>query len=332
LNSNYTYPRLNALIDRAIAQSRRQPRKIGLVYPCDGLALEAAARIAELGIAQPVLIGPPGRIAQAAQSLDSRVNFRLDRFELCASADSAPQAAQRATELVHEGGLHALMKGSLHTDELMSAIVDKVTGLRGNRRISHVFIFDLPRYHKLLALADCVVNIAPNLAAKQDILSNAIELLPKIVRSQDLGANTALNTAPIKVAIVTAIETVNAAIPASVDAQSLVRLGVNGGWPGSVIEGPFGFDNAFSAEAARIKKMDSVVAGDADLMLMPDLNAGNMLYKSFNYVGGGDCAGIVLGAKVPIVLTSRADSLTARLASVALAVLAFSAAERKVGS
>jgi phosphate acetyltransferase/phosphate butyryltransferase len=205
--------------------------------------------------------------------------------------------------------LAMLMKGSLHTDELMSAVVNKLEGLRSHRRISHAFLFDLPSYHKLLALADCVVNIAPDIKTKRDIVGNAVELLQR------------LGIATPKVAVVTAVETVNPQIPATLDAQALVQFAAEGAWPGAVVEGPFGFDNAFSAEAARIKKIKSAVAGDADLMLMPDLNAGNMLYKSFVYVAGGECAGLVLGAKVPIVLTSRADSQMARLASVALGVL-----------
>ncbi|MGH8795975.1 MAG: bifunctional enoyl-CoA hydratase/phosphate acetyltransferase, partial [Caldimonas sp.] len=203
-----------------------------------------------------------------------------------------------------------LMKGSLHTDELMQAVVHKSSGLRGETRISHAFLFDLPRYPKLLALADCVVNIAPHLPAKRDILANAIALLQR------------LGIAEPKVGIVAAVETVNPAIPATVDAQALVEMSRNGAWPGAIVEGPLGFDNAISAEAARTKRIESRVAGDADLLLVPDLNAGNMLYKSFVYIGGGECAGLVLGAKVPIVLTSRADSLQARIASVALATLA----------
>ncbi len=219
-------------------------------------------------------------------------------------------AAQHAAELAKQGVVGALMKGSLHTDELMSAVVSKSAGLRTDRRISHAFLFDLPRYHKLLALADCVVNIQPDLKTKRDILSNALALLRQLGVSRP------------KVGIVAAVETVNPAIAATLDAQALVAMARDGAWPGAVIEGPFGFDNVISAEAARIKKIDSEVAGDPDLLLMPDLNAGNMLYKSFNYIGGGDCAGLVLGAKVPIVLTSRADSVPSRLASVALAVLA----------
>ncbi len=253
-----------------------------------------------------MLVGARDLIERAADA----AGVDAARFEIV-ETDAAPAAAAlRSTALAREGAVRALMKGSLHTDELMSAVVHKTTGLRGTTRISHAFLFDLPRYPKLLALADCVVNIAPHLPAKRDILTNAIRLL------QTLGI-----AAP-KVGIVAAVETVNPAIAATVDAQALVEMARRGEWPGAIVDGPFGFDNAISAEAARIKKIVSSVPGDADLLLMPDLNAGNMLYKSFNYIGGGDCAGLVLGATVPIVVTSRADSLQSRIASVALAVLA----------
>jgi len=289
----------------ALAASRGAPR-IGIVYPCDVLALDAAVRIEEAGLARPVLIGPREQIARAADA--AGINVR--RFETVDCGESAALAASRATSLARDGEVQVLMKGSLHTDELMSAIVHKVTGLRGPTRISHAFVFDLPRYHKLLALTDCVVNITPLLPAKRDILTNAVALLHKLGIERP------------KVAIIAAVETVSQAIPATLDAQALVALARQGEWPGVIVEGPFGFDNAISAEAALIKGMDSPVAGDPDLLVVPDLNAGNMLYKSFNYIGGGDCAGLVLGATVPIVLTSRADSLQSRIASVALAVLA----------
>ena len=301
-----SHPRLTQLVARARAVAGAHAPAIALVYPCDALALNAAVRIAHSGIARPLLVGPTALIARAAD--EAGVDMRA--FEVVATSDAAPQAALRATTLAREGVVSALMKGALHTDELMSAVVNKATGLRGDTRISHAFVFDLPRYPKLLALADCVVNIAPDLKTKRDILSNALALLRQ------------LGIAQPKVGIVAAVETVNPAIVATLDAQALVALAAEGAWPGAIVEGPMGFDNAISAQAARIKKMDSQVAGDADLLLMPDLNAGNMLYKSFNYIGGGDCAGLVLGAKVPIVLTSRADSLQSRLASVALAVLA----------
>ncbi|MGH8821532.1 MAG: bifunctional enoyl-CoA hydratase/phosphate acetyltransferase [Rhodoferax sp.] len=300
------HPRLFGLVRRAQQRAATHAPAVGLVYPCDALALSAAAQIAAAGIARPVLIGPAESIHRAADA----AGVDISQFEVVDTADTGSGAALRATALAREGVVGALMKGSLHTDELMSAVVHKETGLRGTARISHAFLFDLPRYPKLLALADCVVNIAPNLQTKRDIVGNAIALLQR------------LGIAHPKVAIVAAVETVNPAIPATVDAQALVQMAQQGAWPGAMVEGPFGFDNAISAEAARIKKIDSQVSGDADLLIMPDLNAGNMLYKSFNYIGGGDCAGLVLGAKVPVVLTSRADSLHSRMASVALAALA----------
>ena len=300
-----SHPRLEQLVARAIARAGSAPSALALVYPCDALAMDAAGRILDSGMARPVLIGPAGLIAQAA----AQAGVTLDRFEVVDTGVHAPDAALRATTLARSGTVSALMKGSLHTDELMSAVVNKATGLRDNTRISHAFVFDLPRYPKLLALADCVVNIAPDLKTKKDILGNAVALL------QTLGI------ARPKVGIVAAVETVNPAIPATTDARDLVDMAKAGAWPDAIVEGPLGFDNAISAEAARIKKIQSQVAGAADLLVMPDLNAGNMLYKSFNYIGGGDCAGLVLGASVPIVLTSRADSLQSRLASVALAVL-----------
>ena len=307
-----SHPRLDALVASARERAASAPPALALVHPCDALAMEAAQRIAAAGIARPLLVGPRESILAAAAG----AGIDAGGFEIEDSGAHAPAAAQRAVALAREGAVAALMKGSLHTDELMSAVVARDTGLRTERRISHAFLFDLPRYHKLLALADCVVNIAPNLATKRDILGNAVELLQR------------LGIAHPKVGIVAAVETVNPQIPATLDAQALVEAARGGAWPGAIVEGPFGFDNAFSAEAARVKKIESTVAGDADLLVMPDLNAGNMLYKSFVYVGGGDCAGLVLGARVPIVLTSRADSLAARLASVALAVLAAPAPAR----
>ena len=299
------HPRLDDLIRRARAYAAGAPQRIALIYPCDSTAIDAAARIADEALGVPVLVGPRDAMAVAARS----AGIDLGRFEIVETTDAPADAARRGVRLVREGRAAVLMKGSLHTDELMSAVVHRDEGLRTARRISHVFLFDLPRYPKLLGLADCVVNIAPDLKTKRDILSNAIELL------QTLGV------AEPKVGLLAAVESVNPAIPATLDAQALVEMARQGAWPGALVEGPFGFDNAISAEAARIKKMNSPVSGDADLLLVPDLNAGNMLYKSFNYIGGGECAGLVLGARVPIVLTSRADSLLARIASVALAVL-----------
>jgi phosphate acetyltransferase len=310
------HARLDALVQSARRHEAgaRSPTRIGLVYPCNALALHAAQEMLAQGLAQPVLIGPQAKIT----ALATTEGIDLSAMAMQDTVDAPTLAASHACMLVRAGALSALMKGSLHTDELMSAVVNKDTGLRTKRRISHAFLFDLPRYHKLLALADCVVNIAPDLRTKQDILANAVELLQ------------ALGISHPKVGIVAAVETPNASIPATIDAQTLVQLAREGHFSSALVEGPFGFDNAISAQAATIKGMQSQVAGDADLLIMPDLNAGNMLYKSFNYIGGGDCAGVVLGASVPIVLTSRADSLVSRIASVALAVLAAAAFSSKV--
>ena len=318
-----THPRLAALIARARAGAAERLPRIGLVYPCDGAALQAAQAIDGAGIARPVLVGVRERIVRAAaaagvdiarfEHVDVEPSSVADDSTPAAASADARKAAHAAVALVRDGVLGALMKGSLHTDELMAAVVRRETGLRGAHRISHVFVFDAPRYPKLLALADCVVNIAPHLPAKRDILVNALELL-----------RGAFAIAVPKVGILAAVETVNPQIAATVDAAALVEEAGRGAFGAAVVEGPFGFDNAISAEAARMKGIASRVSGDADLLLVPDLNAGNILYKSFIYVGGAECAGVVLGARVPIVLTSRSDSLTTRVASAALASLAAS--------
>src|SRR6218665_2384209 len=305
------HPHLRARVQRGRERARCALPRLGLVYPCDAPAMHAATRIASERLAQPLLIGPrtgipaaPGAAGGGGAGVDAA------GVEIVDCGPGAAGAAHRAVTMARAGALGGLMKGSLHTDELMSAVLQRDGGLRGARRISHLFLFDLPRYPKLLGMADCVVNIAPDLPAKRDILGNAIGLL------RGLGLD-----AP-KVGIVAAVESVNPAIAATLDAQALVAMGHAGAWPGALVEGPFGFDNTISAHAAQLKRIESRVSGDADLLLVPDLNAGNMLYKSFIYIGGGECAGLVLGAKVPVVLTSRADSLAARIASVALAVLA----------
>ncbi|MBL8323324.1 MAG: bifunctional enoyl-CoA hydratase/phosphate acetyltransferase [Rubrivivax sp.] len=307
--TGYAHPRLHQLIGRAQAAARQAaaPQVVALVHPCDAHALRAAAAMVEAGIARPLLVGAPELIARAAAAAE--VDAR--RFEVMATSAEPKDAAARAVALARDGSAAALMKGSLHSDEYLGAIVSRSGGLLvRDTRVSHAFLFDLPRYHKLLALADCVVNVAPKPRAKHHILANAVQLLHT------------LGVAEPKVAVVTAVETVTEAIQATVDARLLVEASLDGEFGPAIVEGPFGFDNAFSAEAARIKGLKSHVAGDADLMVMPDLNAGNMLYKSFVYVGGAECAGLVLGVKVPVILTSRADSQLARLASVALAVLA----------
>jgi len=300
------HPRLGRLIHEASVRGREGPTVLGLVFPCDGLALRAAAAIENGAIARPVLIGPRAAILAAADT----AGIDCSSLELIDSGPVARDAALLAVKLVRDNALNALMKGSLHTDELMSAVVERHSGLRTDTRISHAFVFDLPRYHKLLMVADCVVNIAPDLKTKAAILGNAVRL------AHCLGLMSP------RVAILAAVEILNHAIQATVDARALVELAKAGAWAGAIVDGPLGFDNAISAKAARIKGITSEVAGEPDLMVVPDLNSGNMLYKSFVYIGGGDCAGVVLGARVPIVLTSRADSELSRIASVALAALA----------
>ena len=306
----YAHPRLEALVAQARARhagpAAAPPPAVAIVHPCDAMAMSAAQSIVAAGIARPILVGHEPSILKAASSC----GVDLRDFDVIATPEGGIAAAERAVELARQGAVAALMKGSLHTDELMAPVVRREGGLRGARRISHAFLFDIPGYHKLLALADCVVNIAPNLATKQDILANALDLLRTLGVQQP------------KAGIVAAVESVNPQIPATLDAQALVEMAGRGAFGPAIVEGPFGFDNAYSAQAARIKGINSRVSGDADLLLMPDLNAGNMLYKSFNYVGGADSAGLVLGAQVPIILTSRADSVVSRVASVALAVLA----------
>ena len=298
-------PRLEALIERA-RHAAGTAVTIALVYPCDALAMDAARQIVALGLARPLLVGPRAVIERASDA----AQVDAGDFEIVDTPGGPVAAARRAVALACEAEVLALMKGSLHTDELMSAFVDRDAGMRTDTRISHLFLFDLPRYPKLLGLTDCAINIAPDLKTKRDILDNAIGLLKK------------LGIGRPKVGILAAVETVNPAIPATVDAQALVALAHQGAWPGVQVEGPFGFDNAISADAARTKKIESAVSGDADLLLVPELNAGNMLYKSFTYIGSGECAGLVLGARVPLVMTSRSDPPLARVASVALAVLA----------
>lgn len=289
------------------------PLPTGVVFPCEATALDATLQAAAQGLIEPVLYGPASDIEQLAGRLGSTIAGLA-----VTDTGSDPMAAARAAVAdAAAGATKALMKGSLHTDELLSAVVSRDSGLRCGRRMSHVFMFDLPRYHKLLAVTDAVISIAPDAGAKAAALENACGML------RAYGIKTP------KIAVVTAVETVNSQIPATLDAQALVAQARAGDFGVCLVEGPFGFDNAFSSAAAKTKGIVSTVAGDADLLLVPDLNAGNMLYKSFVYVGGGECAGVVLGAAVPVILTSRADSLFSRLASCALASVLASAGPEK---
>ena len=297
-----THPKLLALIERAQAL----PSLVtAVVYANDDLSLRAAITAARAGLIEPVFYGSGARIRALAEQLHLPLPSRIVE-----TGESAVEAARRAVKDAADHQVAALMKGSLHTDELMAAVVARDAGLRTETRITHTFVFDLPRYAKLIALTDAVINIAPDVRTKADAITNAVRLLIQ------LGIQ-----AP-KVAILAAVEPGHERIPATVDAQALVALAVSGRFGSAMVEGPFGFDNAISATAAAAKGIVSVVAGHPDLLVVPDLNSGNMLYKSFVYVGGGECAGIVQGARVPIILTSRADSQFSRIASCALASIA----------
>ena len=280
------------------------PVSAAVCHPCDQVSLEGAVDAGRKGIIVPILVGPQRKIRSVAEE------FGLDVAGLrIVDSENAPDSAARAVALCRSGEAEVLMKGSLHTDEMMRQVANRDQGLRSGRRISHVFIMDVPSYSRTLLITDAAVNIRPTLDDKVDILVNAIEL------AQVLGIETP------KVAILSAVETVNPKISSTLDAAALCKMADRGQIAGAVLDGPLAFDNAISAEAARIKKIVSPVAGNADILLVPDLEAGNMLAKQLSYLADADAAGIVLGARVPIVLTSRADSAKARQASAAIAVL-----------
>jgi phosphate acetyltransferase len=249
-------------------------------------------------------VGPHARVIDVA----ARHNFDISAFELIASEHSH-DSAFKAVELVRTGRAQALMKGSLHTDELMGAVVSRESGIRTARRISHCFVMDVPNHPDALIITDAAVNIAPNLEDKIDIVQNAIDLA------------RALGVVEVRVAILSAMETVNPRVPSTIEAAALCKMADRGQITGGVLDGPLALDNAISLEAAAIKSIASPVAGRANVLVVPDLEAGNMLAKSLSFLAGADAAGVVLGARVPIILTSRADSLSTRLASCAVSVL-----------
>jgi phosphate acetyltransferase len=275
-----------------------------VAHPCDQSSLEGAVKAAEMGLIRPILVGPAAKIAAVAQEC----KLDISPYE-CVDVPHSHAAAAKAVEMVRAGRAEALMKGSLHTDELMGAVVQRDTGLRTNRRISHCFVMDVPALDQAIIITDAAVNIFPTLQDKVDIIQNAIDL------AQALG-----RTSP-KVAILSAMETVNPSVPSTIEAAALCKMAERGQITGGILDGPLALDNAIDLTAAQIKKIDSPVAGQADILVVPDLEAGNMLAKSLTFMAGADAAGIVLGARVPIILTSRADSLIARLASCAVAAL-----------
>ncbi|WP_448029903.1 phosphate acetyltransferase [Bradyrhizobium liaoningense] len=292
--------------DRLIAAAKAVPSLPTIVvHPCDETSLRGAVDSAQAGIIRPILVGPERRIRETA----SRHELDISGFEIVDAAHSE-DAAARSVELIHAARGEILMKGSLHTDELMRAVTAKGSGLRTERRISHVFVMDVPAYTETLFVTDAAINIFPDLDAKRDIIQNAI----------DFYNLAGFGNVP-RVAILSAVETVTSKIPSTIEAAALCKMADRGQISGGVLDGPLAFDNAIDPEAARIKGIKSEVAGRAQILVVPDLEAGNMLAKNLAYFAKADGAGIVLGARVPIVLTSRADTPRARMASCAVASL-----------
>ena len=288
-----------------------EPVPTAVAHPCEETALAGAIEAAEKGLIVPILVGPASRITEIA----TQHGIKLGKTRIVDVAHSHAAAAT-AVELIREGEAEILMKGSLHSDEILAAVVSKATGLRTGRRVSHVFIMDVPTYHKVLVVTDGAINIAPTLEDKVDICQNAIDLAISLGVSQP------------KVAILAAVESVTSKMPATIDAAALCKMADRGQITGGLLDGPLAFDNAISKEAARIKGIKSAVAGDPDILLAPDLEAGNILAKQLTFLANADSAGLVLGARVPIILTSRADSVRSRIASCAVAVLVAHARRR----
>jgi phosphate acetyltransferase len=305
----------HAKYDRLIANAQKVPAaKTVVVHPCDESSLRGPVEAAETGIIVPILVGPRAKIeaTAAAHKID------ISRYELVDAAHS-DDAAAKGVALIREGRGELLMKGSLHTDELMRAVTSSSTGLRTARRISHVFVMDVPTYAETLFITDAAINIFPDLDAKRDIIQNAI----------DLWVQVGLGTP--RVAILSAVETVTSKIPSTIEAAALCKMADRGQITGGLLDGPLAFDNAIDPEAAKIKGIKSEVAGRAQILVVPDLEAGNMLAKNLSFLAKADSAGIVLGARVPVILTSRADSVRSRMASCAVAVL-FADARRRIAA
>jgi phosphate acetyltransferase len=301
--------------ERLVARAKLVPAATTIVaYPCEESALRGPLEAAKIGIIVPILVGP----AQKIHVIAREHGLDISQYELIDVAHSEAAAA-KAVELIHESKGELLMKGSLHTDELMREVTSGKTGLRTARRISHVFIMDVPGYAETLFITDAAINISPDLDAKRDIIQNAIDLFT------DVGLGTP------RVAILSAVETVTTKIPSTIEAAALCKMAERGQITGGILDGPLAFDNAIDLEAARIKSIKSEVAGRAQILVVPDLEAGNMLAKNLIFLTKADSAGLVLGARVPIILTSRADSVRSRLASCAAAVL-YAHARRKAAA
>jgi phosphate acetyltransferase len=295
------HDKFHRLVERA---QRQQPVTTAVAHPCDEVSLESAVEAAKLKLIVPILVGPAARIRDVA----ARGKIDISALEIV-DAEHSHDSAAKAVGLVRAARAEALMKGSLHTDELMGAVVSRDAGLRTARRISHCFIMDVPGHATALVITDAAVNIAPTLEEKVDIVQNAIDLVH------------AMGVSDARVAILSAMETVNAKVPSTLEAAALCKMADRGQITGAQLDGPLALDNAISPEAAAIKKIASPVAGRANVLVVPDLEAGNMLAKSLTFLAGADAAGIVLGARVPIILTSRADALLTRLASCAVALM-----------
>ncbi len=278
-----------------------------VAHPCEESALTGAVEAAQAGLIEPILVGPAAKIEQTARS----ANVDLGKLEIVDTEHSV-ESAKKAVDLIKQGRAEVLMKGSLHSDELLSAVVSREGGLRTGRRVSHVFVMDVPTYHKVLIVTDAAINIAPSLEDKVDICQNAIDLVTSLRHDK--------SDKP-KVAILAAVETVTTKMPATLDAAALCKMAERGQITGGILDGPLAFDNAISTEAAKTKGIKSPVAGDPDILLVPDLEAGNILAKQLTFLANADSAGLVLGAKVPVILTSRADSVRSRIASCAVAAL-----------
>jgi phosphate acetyltransferase len=294
------YPHLDRY--RSTTQGKYTGR-VAVVYPCERTSLEAAAQVWQLGLSHVTLVGPRLRIQELADLAD----LDISGLALLETPDDPLAAAQAAVDLVRDGGATAIMKGSLHTDELLGVVVRRDSGLRGSRRLSHAFLFDIPGLDRPILVTDCVLNIAPDLAAKRDIAQNAIDL------AHQLGISTP------SVAVLSATESVNPSMQSSLDAAALSKMADRGQITGGMVDGPLGFDNAVSSDSASLKGIRSQVAGRPDILLVPSLDTGNVLYKCLVYMSKAACAGLVLGASVPIILTSRSDTCFSRTSSAALA-------------
>jgi phosphate acetyltransferase len=300
-----TAERKHEKYDRLIATAKTMPAvSTAVAHPCDGSSLTGVMEARDAGLIVPILVGPKHKIVDVAD----KIGAGLEGIEIVDAAHSH-DAAAKAVELVRNGRAEVLMKGSLHSDELLAAVTKRDTGLRTGRRISHVFIMDVPDHAQTLFITDAAVNIFPDLMAKRDIVQNAIDLFV------GLGMGTP------RVAILSAVETVTVDIPSTIEEAALCTMADRGQITGGILDGPLAFDNAISPEAARIKGIKSEVAGRADILVVPNLEAGNMLAKNLSFLSNADAAGIVLGARVPIILTSRADNVLARMASCAIAVV-----------